>query len=121
MKSLETHPLEDSVIIAFQKIKGNSAFVVIEKESDKIVAVKRAVPLVCGKNANEEDLFISSDPYALIGYATEIFFPEDEVVCILDRNVPEKIRFIELDYSPSKRVLSQKQDKDLPLNNKGEF
>ena len=121
MKYLKTHSLENSVIIAFKKIKGNSAFVVIEKGSDKIIAVKRAVPLVCGKNANEEDLFISSDPYALIGYATEVFFPGDDVVCILDRKIPEKIRFIELDSSPSKRVLSQKQDKDLPLNNKGEF
>ena len=121
LKYLKTHSLEDSVIIAFQEIKGNSAFVVIEKSSDKIVAIKRAVPLVCGRNEKGEDLFISSDPYALIGYTTEIFFPEDGVVCILDRESPEKIRFMELDHSPSKRVLSKNQDKDLPLNNKGQF
>ena len=114
-------PLEEAVIAAFQKIRGNSAFVIMESGSDKIVAVKRAAPIVCGKGAGGKNLFVSSDPYALIGHTTEVFFPEDNVVCILDPESRSKIRFMEFDCSPSQRVLSQKQDKNLELSEKGQF
>ena len=113
--------LEEAVSTAFQNIQGNSAFVIMERGSDKIIAIKRAVPIVCGVESEGKNLFVSSDPYALIGYADEVFFPEDDVVCILDRESSEQIRFIELDQSPSDRVFVQKQNHDLHISEKGKF
>ena len=118
-KYLEQMPLERAVVAAFREIRGNSAFVIMEAASDKIVAVKRAAPIVCGKG--EQGLFVSSDPYALIGYATDVFFPEDDVVCILDPEGGDEISFMEFDGSPSQRVFSKPQDKGLQPSQKGNF
>ena len=120
-KAGEVVPLERAVVSAFKKIKGNSAFVVIDESNDKIVAVKKGAPLVCGKSSSGRDLFISSDPYALVGYAAEVFFPEDDVLCILEPATEEPLRFLELDHTATKRIFSQKQDKDLELSEKGPF
>lgn len=111
--------LEDAVVSAFREIRGNSAFVVMEEGSDKIIAIKRATPLVCGKSLSGEDLFISSDPYALLGHANEVFFPEDDVICVFDTKSKERIRFKELDGSTSKRFEIQKIGSDFQLSDRG--
>ena len=66
----------------FKTIKGNSAFVVLEKATNYVYAIKRAAPLVCGENATVGEGFVSSDPYALSGYSSKLYFPEDEVICM---------------------------------------
>ena len=83
----------------------------MERGSDKIIAVKRGAPIVCGKSESGDNLFVASDPYALLGHTGEVFFPEDEVLCLLDPKSDEKIQFTELDGRPSQRFFSQKQDK----------
>ena len=40
--------LFDAVVKSFEKIQGNSAFVIQEKDSKQIFAIKRGAPLVCG-------------------------------------------------------------------------
>lgn len=108
--------LLDSVREAFVMLKGNFAFVVMGKNTDEIVALKRGAPLVCGERGQE--LFVSSDPYALLGQSEKLFFPEDDVLCWLKRGSP--LQFLELDCRPSKRVLERKQTLNVDISEKGE-
>ncbi len=113
--------LEQACVKAFKYVEGNSAFVMMEKSTQKIVAIRRAAPLVCAQDSSSNDVFVSSDPYALVGFADQLIFPEDEVVCLLDPESEIKIQLLELDGSESKRFLSKDQDMDLEISDKGEF
>ena len=86
---------------AFSKTLGNSAFVILHKESGSLYAIKRSAPLVLGKSMDLSHLMISSDPYALIGRADEMVFPEDDVLCVVQRG--EDLKFFEMNGEPSER------------------
>ncbi len=116
-----TKTLQEAVSIAFKQIEGNSAFLIMDKDREEIVAIKRGAPLVCGSQSHGSDIFTSSDPYALVGMADTIYFPEDEVICVLDIKTDPLIQFFELDGSYSKRFLMQEQEMNLELSEKGEF
>lgn len=101
---------EEAILKTFSKLRGNSAFVIINAEDDKIYSIKRSAPLVCGVNSIKGETLVSSDPYALIGFTDKIFFPEDEVLCIGDYHDTEKLfSFKELDGSESSRYKVQAQ------------
>ena len=102
----------------FQTIQGNSAFVIMERSSDKLYCVKRSAPLVCGLNPATNEAFVSSDPFALIGYAPEIFFPQDGVI---GRAQAGKMDFFELDLKPSNRYMAQKNAMSLDATSKGDY
>lgn len=106
--------LHRAVSESFKLVEGNSAFVVIDRNGNEIVAVKRSTPLVCGESHSATEAFVSSDPYALVGYADHLYFPDDGVVCVLSCDGThavqhDKIRFYELDGSLSDRVAVQQQ------------
>lgn len=106
---------------AFQKIKGNSAFVIMRRDSHELYAIKRSAPLVCGLNDMGE-VYLSSDPYALVGHANKIFFPEDEVICIGNyKDIGKEIKFFELDGQTSNRYKLQEKQVHLDVVSKGTF
>lgn len=110
-----------AVQTAFKQIQGNSAFVVMERDSTVMVAVKRGAPLVCGTNNKTKELFVSSDPYALVGYADELYFPEDEVFVCFNEDRKKMIRFYDIEGNVSTLYLKQKQSMDLEISDKGSF
>lgn len=110
--------LRTAVTEAFKQIHGNSAFVIIQKNTKEIYTLRRAAPLVCGRNEKSGELFVSSDPYALVGFADQLYFPEDSVLCHLHDG---KIDFFELDGKPSTRVTSKAQMMTLDATDKGGF
>jgi glutamine---fructose-6-phosphate transaminase (isomerizing) len=107
---------------AFQLITGNSAFVIIEKASDKLFAVKRSAPLVVGENKDLREVYVSSDPFALVGFAPRIFFPQDGVICegVVSAH-EEKINFYELDLTPSSRYKFQSNSMSMDVTSKGPY
>lgn len=107
---------------AFQVITGNSAFVIIEKETDRLYAVKRSAPLVVGENKDLREVYVSSDPFALVGFAPRIYFPQDGVICegIVSAH-DEKINFYELDLSPSSRYKFQANSMSMDVTSKGPY
>ncbi len=107
-----------AVVEAFKQLRGNSAFVVMRKGGNEIISLRRSAPMVCGLNVESHELFVSSDPYALIGFADKLFFPENEVVCHLHDG---KIDFYELDGSVSNRVVQKEQQMSLDVADKGGF
>ncbi len=118
----ETNNFTHSVSNAFSKITGNSAFVILNKETSDIIAVKRGAPLVCGINNIKTDCLVASDAYALIGLVDKIYFPEDDVVCHISAQNENVLKFYEVkDWSISKRYKSKAQDRDFKLEGKGKF
>ncbi len=107
---------------AFNTITGNSAFVIIEKASDKLYCIKRSAPLVVGDNKETREAFVSSDPFALIGFAPRIYFPQDGVICesVVTAN-DVTVNFYELDLSPSNRYKFQGNSMTMDATTKGPY
>lgn len=105
---------------AFNTIHGNSAFVIMEKASDQLYCIKRSAPMVCGLNPSMREVFFSSDPFALVGFAPDIYFPQDSVIgrgrVSGDRAIVE---FFELDLTPSTRFRSQANAISIDATSKG--
>ena len=53
------------------------------KRIKKIYAIKNNAPLACGQTDDGSNYFVSSDPYALQKYIDTIYFPENEVLCVI--------------------------------------
>lgn len=114
--------MEDGIRKAFARLEGNSAFVIMSKADHVIYAIKRSAPLVCGVDTDSGDVYISSDPYALVGFANTIVFPEDEVLCIGDfRKSTHQLAFKELDGSESVRYKLQEKTMTLDVASKGGY
>lgn len=106
---------------SFKKVTGNSAFVILNKNTNEILALKRAAPLVCGTSNKTREVLVSSDPYALAGMVDTIYFPEDGVVCRLDQNSSPLISFFEMDGSPSNRFKVKPLEIDITTTTKGAY
>lgn len=111
-----------SISKAFSTLTGNSAFVIIEKASDKLYCLKRSAPLVVGENKETREAFVSSDPFALVGFAPRIYFPQDGVICESIVTAGEvKINFYELDLTTSNRYKFQSNSMSMDTTTKGPY
>jgi glucosamine--fructose-6-phosphate aminotransferase (isomerizing) len=117
----QLNDLNKAVSKAFQHIQGNSAFVILERTSGKMLTIKRSAPIVCGTFQGMSEAYVSSDPYALVGYADTLYFPENEVLCTLSPHAERPIEFHELDGTVSTRFRVKAQNSDLRVNDKGDF
>jgi len=118
----QTNNVLQSISKAFTTITGNSAFVIIEKASDKLYCLKRSAPLVVGDNKETREAFVSSDPFALIGFAPRIYFPQDAVICesvVTPTDV--SVNFYELDLTPSSRYKLQSNAMTSDATTKGPY
>ena len=119
---LVSNDLLNAVRTAFREIEGNSAFVVIDKEANQIVTVKRTAPLVCGKNFHTQELFVSSDPYALVGYVDTLYFPKDEVFTHLRLQDDQVwIDFVDIDGERTTNVDQKIQGMTVDSTDKGTY
>lgn len=118
----QTNNTLQSISKAFSVITGNSAFVIIEKASDKLYAIKRSAPLVVGENPELREAYVSSDPFALVGFAPKIYFPQDGVICegvVTATDVT--LNFYELNLSPSNRYKMQGNSMSMDSTSKGPY
>lgn len=115
-------PTLQAISKAFNSITGNSAFVIIEKASDKLYAIKRSAPLVVGENKELREAYVSSDPFALVGFAPKIYFPQDGVICESTVTPSDiTIKFYELDLTHSNRYKSQSNSMSMDATSKGPY
>lgn len=118
----ETKSTLKSIAKAYNLIHGNSAFVIIEKASDKLYAIKRSAPLVVGENKDNREVFVSSDPFALVGFAPRIYFPQDGVICEGTVSANDvTINFYELDLTSSSRYKFQSNSMSMDSTSKGPY
>ncbi len=113
--------LVESIAQSFKRIRGNSAFVILNRATSEIFAVKRGAPLVCGINEISSEVLVSSDPYALVGVVDKLYFPEDDIICYLSAANKNLLRFFDLNLVPSKRYFSKKQEMSFKASEKGNF
>lgn len=114
--------LKTAIQTSFKEIEGNSAFVIMTYNSHVIYGIKRSAPLVCGLNQSSGDVYLSSDPYALVGFADKIVFPEDEVLCVADfRKKSHQLSFFELNGEESLRYKLQEKSMNLDVASKGGY
>ncbi len=114
--------VEKSIVEAFKVMEGNSAFVIIEKSSHKLYSIKKGAPLVCGFNEDSGDVYVSSDPYALVGFTTKIYFPEDSILCVGDNRADSAYyKFFDLELKPSKNYSVQEKEMKVESVSKGKY
>lgn len=117
----EKDDFQNAVANSFKRVEGNSAFVVMHKNTREIFAIKRGAPLVCGIHDKNSQVLVSSDPYALADMVNKLYFPEDDVLCSLSGLNKNLLNFFELDGKSSKRYLAKKQEISYGKSDKGEF
>ena len=111
----------ESISVSFKKLRGNSAFVVIDGKTGDIFAVKKGAPLVCGTCKTNAEAYISSDPYALVGEASKLYFPGDNVICHLSVKNTDIVNFYNLDCSTSDRYMAKGAGLSVEVYGKGNF
>lgn len=110
-----------AVLSSFQRIRGNSAFVILNSETSEIFAIRKGAPLVCGINEVSSEALVSSDPYALAGVVDKLYFPEDEVLCHLSAANKNLLNFYDLQGEKTTRYMSKKQEMNSAIADKGDY
>ncbi|ATH06560.1 glutamine--fructose-6-phosphate transaminase (isomerizing) [Halobacteriovorax marinus] len=112
---------KQAMLDSFSLVEGNSAFVVLNQDVLEIMAIKKGAPLVCGINEIDSEAFVSSDPYALAGMASQLYFPADNVLCHLSAKNKNLINFYDEKGEPTDKYMSKKQDMSVGPTDKGDF
>jgi glucosamine--fructose-6-phosphate aminotransferase (isomerizing) len=80
----KTNKFEDAVKLALKRLDGTFAIAILNKNSDKIIAARRASPLILGLGDNE--FFVASDIPAFIEYTKNVVFLEDDDMIVIDKD-----------------------------------
>ncbi|MBI2442562.1 MAG: glutamine--fructose-6-phosphate transaminase (isomerizing) [Candidatus Levybacteria bacterium] len=83
MKNGNTFP--EAVRRAFLRFSGLNAIVVMNSNSNQIIAAKNGSPLVVGKS--DSGFFLASDASGIVKFTKEIIFLKDDEMVILDDSV----------------------------------
>ena len=67
--------LKEAARLAFKKLTGRNAFVLIEKENSRIIAAKNGSPLMLG--IGKDEYILASDPSPLLKHTKQIIFLDD--------------------------------------------
>ncbi len=99
-------PLEEAVREALTNVVGAYAIVVIDRnDPDKLVAARKASPLVIGIGDNE--FFIASDGTPIVEYTKKVVYLDDEQIAVVNRNGDYEIRNIDNElHTPFVQVLN---------------
>lgn len=74
-------PIDQAVRQAFSQIEGYNAIVILDRQTNSLVAIKSGSPLIIG--AGKTGYFIASDAHALVGHATSAHYLEDHTLVTL--------------------------------------
>ncbi len=89
----ENLPIEEAVRMALKKVVGAYAIVVMDKQDpDKLVAARKASPLVIG--IGEDDFFIGSDATPIIEYTNKVVYLNDEEIAVITKDGDLQIKTI---------------------------
>ena len=76
--------LEKAVQKAVKLIEGAYGLVIIHKDEDKIIAVKKSSPLIIG--VGDDEMFIASDVPAILNHTKRVIYLHDNEIAIIDKN-----------------------------------
>ncbi|MCB9038687.1 MAG: glutamine--fructose-6-phosphate transaminase (isomerizing) [Lewinellaceae bacterium] len=87
-------PIEEAVRIALTRVVGAYAIVVMDKEDpDKLVAARKASPLVIG--VGEDEFFLASDATPIIEHTRTVVYLNDEEIAVVQRSGDMQIKTID--------------------------
>jgi glutamine---fructose-6-phosphate transaminase (isomerizing) len=97
------HLFNEAVRLAFNKMEGLNALVVINSEENSFVAVRSGSPLCIGfgKDAN----YLASDPIALLIHTKEVYFLEEGEMAVIEK------RKVQIFDSKTKKIVNFKTQK----------
>ncbi|MDD1756269.1 MAG: glutamine--fructose-6-phosphate transaminase (isomerizing) [Methanomassiliicoccales archaeon] len=84
--------LRQALVAALSEVRGTYAIVLLQKDSDRILATRKENPLVVGLGVGEN--FVASDVTALLNYTNKVLYVMDDEIVELD---PRKVTI----YDPS--------------------
>ncbi len=94
LQTRENLKIEEAVRVALSKVIGAYAIVVIDREDpDKLVAARKASPLVVG--IGEDEFFVASDPTPIAEFTQKVVFLNDEEIAVVTRDGDLQIKSIE--------------------------
>ena len=108
-----------AIISAFARIEGNNCLVILHEKEQKIYAIKNNAPLACGQTDDNNNYFVSSDPYALQKYIDTIYFPGNGVLCEI--SMQSEIQFLDKSLKQSSDYKTEKNSLLFNQNTKGEY
>lgn len=86
-------PLEEAVRVALTRVVGAYAIVVMDiKDPDKLVAARKASPLVVGIGENE--YFLASDATPIVEHTKKVVYLNDEEIAVVHRSGGLQIKTI---------------------------
>jgi glutamine---fructose-6-phosphate transaminase (isomerizing) len=87
-------PLEEAVRLALTRVVGAYAIVVIDRESpEKLVAARKASPLVIG--IGQQEFFVASDATPIIEHTQKVVYLDDEQIAVVYADGSLKIKTID--------------------------
>ena len=87
-------PIEEAVRIALSRVVGAYAIVVMDREQpDKLVAARKASPLVIG--VGEDEFFLASDATPIIEHTRTVVYLNDEEIAVVQRSGGLQVKTID--------------------------
>ncbi len=82
---------EEAVKKAVGKLKGRYAIVALNRDSDKMIGVRRGSPLIVGvkngvKDSDRREFFLASDIPAFLDHTNNVMYLDDEEMVVIDKN-----------------------------------
>jgi glutamine---fructose-6-phosphate transaminase (isomerizing) len=110
-------PIEEAVRIALTRVVGAYAIVVIDKEApDRLVAARKASPLVIG--IGEQEFFVASDATPIIEHTQKVVYLDDEQIAVVNINGGLQLRTLD---NVAQTPFVQKLDLKIETLEKGGF
>ncbi len=90
----EQLPIEEAVRVALTRVIGAYAIVVMDRqEPGKLVAARKASPLVIGVGENE--YFLASDPTPIVEHTKKVIYLDEENIAVVHRNGDIQIKKVD--------------------------
>lgn len=96
---LKTLSFTKAVQTAFDQCQGLNAFVVLHRETEQIIALRKGSPLVIGKTA--DGFVIASDSTALAVHTDQMYFVEDDEMIVVSKSEVKRIndqKYVEIKW-----------------------
>ncbi|MEL6864832.1 MAG: glutamine--fructose-6-phosphate transaminase (isomerizing), partial [Bacteroidota bacterium] len=117
IQNQENLPIEEAVRIALTKVVGAYAIVIMDKEDPgKLVAARKASPLVIG--IGDGEFFLASDSTPLAGHTPNVVFLNDEEIAVVTQEGELQIKTI---HNEIQTPFVQKLDMKIERLEKGEY
>lgn len=111
-KLCKNHAFEEAVRLSLKELEGTFAIVVLNKNSNMMIAARRASPLVLG--IGNDEYFLASDVPAFLQYTKKVIFIDDNEMVMIDdnlniinfqteKNVKKNINIIEWEFEQAQK------------------